>query len=575
MRRFFVSGAVSAVFAIFLSLSAGVASADILGQTQTFRVNTTYDALGATTASFTLRAAGAHGYFYVDDRYWGTLSSAEQNQFGTNLNALSAQFDSVIYPRVTSFYGEENTPGVDSDPHVVVLMERLISGNGGYFETIHNYPKSRAPASNAREMIYVSAESTSNTTGKTYVTHEFQHLTSFNQKELLQDVQDDVWLNEARSEYAITVSGFSNPFVGSTLQRRAQSFVSTPSDSLVQWANTTTDYAIASIFIHYLADQYGPAIVASTARTREAGVEALDEWLAQHDKSERFGDVFSDWMLASYLNDRDIDPRYGYVHDGLRQIHVSPVISDRLDDTNERSDYSASLEEWQPLWISNNISATGGAADMYVRMVGSADVRWRGAVVARYHEGSGRIIPFLSVSGRADVVVPQQLNDARISSVTVMIAQGTNQSVIDRSTVEKSVTITMSLSEIDDAVATPPPQSSQPLNGDLLRRAGQAEIYVVWGPYRRYLPDGVLKLYGFENRPVAQVSDEVFLRYKTSNYVREEGQEKVYALWPDGTKHWMRITAAQWDASARDWGAIFVVNGAELAWYETGPDITR
>lgn len=570
MRRF---------FAPFLLLAAFVSpvSADTVGQTQSFLVNTSYDASGAGTVSATLRAAGTHGYFYIDDRYWATLSPDAQSRFDTNLNALSTQFDSTIYPRATSFFGSENTPGIDDDPHVVVMMEQLISGSGGYFETIHNYTKARAPNSNAREMVYVNVDSASNATGKTYVAHEFQHLTSFNQKELLRNVQDDVWLNEARSEYAITVAGYSDPYEGSTLQRRAQAFVRTPSDSLVDWPNTSTDYAIASVFLHYLADRYGPDVIASTTRTAAAGVAAIDEWLSQNEKTERFGDVFADWMVASYLNDRGVDPRYGYVRDGLRQMRVAPTFSARLDGSNQRSDYSASLKEWQPLWIESDIASPGGATNVNVRISGSADTAWQGAVIAKYRDGSGRVVPFLSVFGGADIAVPAQSNGVNIISVTVAVAQGTDQPVGDRIITAKPVTVTMSLGEIAGAIVTPTPtpQSLLPINGDLIRRTGQAEMYVVWGPYRRYLPQGVLKLYGFENRPVTEVTDAVFLRYQTSNYVREEGQKKVYALWPDGTKHWMNITAAQWDASGRDWGAIFTVNSSEIAWYRTGPDIVR
>lgn len=575
MRRIYAPVLLLAVMAVL----ASPASADTVGQTQSFLVNTSYDASGASVVSFTLRAAGTYGYFYIDDRYWGSLTTAEQNRFGTGLDALSSQFDSIIYPRVTSFYGSENTPGIDGDPHVVVLMERLISGNGGYFETIHNYTKARAPNSNAREMVYVNVESIPNVTGKTYVAHEFQHLTSFNQKELLRNVQDDVWLNEARSEYAITVAGYSDPYEGSTLQRRVQAFVRTPSDSLVEWPNTSTDYAIASVFLHYLADRYGQDIITSTTRTAAVGVAAIDQWLSQNGKTERFGDVFSDWMVASYLNDRGIDPRYGYLRDGLRQMRVAPVVSARLNGANQRSDYSASLKEWQPLWIENDISAVGGTANVSVHISGSADAAWRGAVVAKYRDGSGRVIPFLSVFGGADVAIPAQSNGADIISATIAVTQGTNQSVGNRVIDAKPVVVTVSLGEITGTTITPTPlsapQSSQPVNGDLIRRVGQDEIYVVWGSYRRYLPQGVLKLYGFENRPVAEVTDAVFLRYSTSNYVREDGQKKVYALWPDGTKHWMNITAAQWDASARDWGAIFVINSAEVAWYITGSDIVR
>ena len=108
-----------------------------------------------------------------------------------------------------------------------------------------------------------------------------------------------------------------------------------------------------------------------------------------------------------------------------------------------------------------------------------------------------------------------------------------------------------------------------------MRRNGQDEIYVIWGPYRRYLTSSTLALYGFQNRPVVAVTDDVFFSYKSSNYIRAIDQQEVYAIWPDGTKHWLNITPARWDDSGRDWGAIFIVNDAEVNSYLTGPDITQ
>jgi hypothetical protein len=344
MRRFLM-------FGLWIVCTIGFASpalADTQGQSQTFYVNPTYDATGATVATATLRAVGVHAYFYVDDRYWNALSSEEQSRFTGGLTTLATQFDTATYPLMTSLWGFENSPGIDGDPHVVILLQRLVSGSGGYFETIHNYTKDHATGSNAREMIYVNADSVLAGSGKSFIAHEFQHLISFNQKELVRGVQDDVWVNEARSEYSLTVAGFSMPFEGSTLQRRLQAFLRSPSDSLVEWPNTSTDYSIASLFVHYLSDRYGSDAIAFTLRTASAGVTAIDEWLSQTGKTERFADVFSDWMVASYLNDRGVDPRYGYVHDGLRQMHVAPVVSARLDGVNLRSDYSASLKERQP-----------------------------------------------------------------------------------------------------------------------------------------------------------------------------------------------------------------------------------
>lgn len=573
MRRILAPLLVLALWVVF----APPVFADSLGQVESFFVNPSYDRDGASNETATLRAIGQHGYFYIDNRYWAGLTAAQQNQFTTNLNTLSSQFDTAIYPRETSFFGSENNPGVDGDSHVVLLMEEMTPGSGGYFETINSYSKARAPDSNAREMVSINVDSVLTSLGKNYLAHEFQHLISFNQKELLRDASEDVWLNEGRSEYAITLSGYSSPYQGSGLQRRAQTYVNTPSDSLVDWPNTSLDYGITSVFLHYLADRYGAAIISSTEHTASAGVAAIDEWLASNGRSERFGNVFSDFMAASYLNNRSIDPKFGFMTDGLNGIHIVPPVTAVLDHSHQRSEYSSSLKEWQPLWIQNNISAVGSGG-VNVHIAGSSDVGWYGSVIARYSNGSVLVAPFVSQAGKADISVADQSNGSAIMNTVVAVSQGSGLPVDDRVIVSKPLTVTLTLGEVTGPVATPQPPVNEnqiPINGDLIRHGGQPEIYVVWGPYRRYLPDGVLALYGFQNRPVQNVSEEVFNRYQTSNYVREEGQKKVYALWPDLTKHWMNITAAQWDASARDWGAIFTVNSSEVSFYATGPDITH
>ena len=72
-----------------------------------------------------------------------------------------------------------------------------------------------------------------------------------------------------------------------------------------------------------------------------------------------------------------------------------------------------------------------------------------------------------------------------------------------------------------------------------------------------------------------EVDETTFHSYTTTNYVRYVNEEQVYAVWPDGTKHWLNITPQQWDISSRDWGAIFTINDLELNVYKTGVDITR
>ncbi|MCC6934578.1 MAG: hypothetical protein IT406_02750 [Candidatus Yanofskybacteria bacterium] len=576
MGRFFLAVIVVA------GIGVGVpARADTLGQVQTFRVNQFYDATGAAAVNATLRAIGQKGYFYVDDRAWGVLTIDEQQQFTRGLDALSAEFDAVIYPRLTALWGTENTPGVDNDPHVVILLQRLITGSGGYFDTINNYPRDRAPESNAREMIFVNASSVLSGNASSFTAHEFQHLISFYKKELLQNVEEDVWLNEGRSEYSITAAGYSEPFVGSTLQRRAQSFIRTPSDSLVEWPNTSTDYAITSLFLHYVADQYGADALSATLHANFAGISAFDAWLSSHGMSERFGDLFTNWMVASVLNDRAQNARYGYLTPGLQQIRLAPVVRSAIYGNTPRTDFSVTLQEWQPTWLTTDIAAAGELSDPISVRVPSSGL-WRGAVIAVYQDGSYAVVPFSG--GSRDVSVPQTATTgARISSVTAALAQGAEYAVGTRALVPQSGTVSIAIGNIDahasavtmSATPSPEPRYVQPVNGDIIKRIGQSDLYVVWGKYRRYITKEVLALYGFQDRPVREVPDDIFFRYEASFYIRGDGEKKVYAVRPDGTKHWLNITPTQWDASGRDWGAIFTVNEREVGYYRTGEDILK
>lgn len=585
MRRFSIwAAALSVSGGLFLSLVAA-AAADTVGQSVTFRTDSYYDAQGASVVPATLRAVGQDAYFYVDDRAWAAIPAGQEGLFAAALDRLAAEFDSTIHPRATALWGSEATPGVDNDPRVTVVLERLIAGNGGYFETVNNYRKDQAPDSNAREMVFVSADSVLNGNAKNFLAHEFQHLISFNQKELLQYSGEDTWLNEARSEYDITVAGYSEPFNGSTLQRRRESFLRAPSDSLVEWPNTAADYAIASVFAHYLADRFGPQILSVPLHTKYAGVQSLDGWLAQSGQSEHFSDVFTDWMVASYLNDRTQDARYGYSRPGLADLHVSPQQSVRLDASSGYR-MNTTLKEWQPLWLEMDMPVSGALEPtLTLDISGQAGTWWGGATIALY--GSRRVVvPWTAPDGRTTLTVPtRDGNGSALTSVVMAVTQGSLVPVGERSSPPAALTVTASLASgvtptvvtvgIGTPAPTPMPAYTHLKDGDLIRRPGENEVYVIWGRYRRYLPVGVLALYGFQDRPVVPVPDSVFDRYVTSNYVRAQSGKRVYALWPDGTKHWLNMTAAYFDRSGRDWGAIFIVNDAEVAFYRTGPDITQ
>src|SRR3990167_1813448 len=178
------------------------ASADTLGQTQIFNVNSKYDQFSRTSLGATLRNISEHAYFYVEDKYWDGLNPNQRVSLSNSISVLSEEFDDNIYPKETQFWGVEPNPGIDNDPKITILLEDLISGNGGYFDSSNQYLKGFVINSNEREMIFVSVEA--GNFAKVYLGHEFQHLISFNQKELTRKIQEDVWFNELRSEYSVS-----------------------------------------------------------------------------------------------------------------------------------------------------------------------------------------------------------------------------------------------------------------------------------------------------------------------------------------------------------------------------------
>ncbi len=311
-------------FLLFLLVIAGIfvnkfAYADTLGQRETFFVNKEFDKYGRTSLQATLQYAGNKSYFYVEDNYWNSLGSADRDVLIRNIQSLANEFDANIYSKEIQLWGAEPNPGVDGDPKITILLEELVKNNGGYFETSNGYLRDKAPDSNQREMITVSAEILKSNVSlpKAFLAHEFQHLISFNQKELVYDISEEVWLNELRSEYAVSQVGYDNPFSGSSLERRMEVFLGEPSDSLTEWPNKTVDYGIAALFAEYLVEQYGANILSETLKDNSLGINSLNKFLAGKGYLEKFGDVFVNWMVAVYLNNYLLNSRLGYKNSAL------------------------------------------------------------------------------------------------------------------------------------------------------------------------------------------------------------------------------------------------------------------
>ncbi len=329
-------------------ISFGFANAAFIGEQTDFYVDAGYDAQGRSQVTATLKSYGDYIYFYVENDYWNELSSVKKNALMVELANLANEF----YPKNRSIFGSEWNPGIDNDQRITVLLTQLKSTAGGYIRTYDEYPQSQVDSSNQREMIYLNAPNIFASINNSYLAHEFQHLITFYQKTVLHNLEEEVWLNESRSEYAPTVCGYDDKYSGSYLADRVDIFVESPEDPLGEWKNKINDYGVANMFIHYLASHYGSELITQMNLNNKVGIESINQALDNLGYQQDFSDIFADWAIANYLNDCSIGSgAYCYNNPDLsyQRLHVDPS-SSYSGFPNLIVSRSSAIKDWSPRW---------------------------------------------------------------------------------------------------------------------------------------------------------------------------------------------------------------------------------
>ena len=335
---------------IFLTFSSFV-RADYESQRTNFFINPSFDLKNREQISATLRKISFNAYFYFDDDYWNSLDNEEQNKIIQELDSLSSEFESKIYPELTSFWGSEARPGIDNDLHITILIHPMKKEAGGYFNSGDGYLKIQNPKSNQREMFYFNASHLSSSLNKALLAHEFTHLISFNQKTIKQDISEETWLEEARAEYSPTFLGYDDNYSGSNLERRVKDFLNSPSDSIMIWQNKVSDYGGLNLFTQYLTEHYGRNILSDSLHSSKIGISSLNEALIKNGFKEDFSQIFTDWTIAVFLNNCSVGPKYCYKNPNLKNLRLIPQ-SYFLPLTGKSSlTVSVPSQNWQGFWL--------------------------------------------------------------------------------------------------------------------------------------------------------------------------------------------------------------------------------
>lgn len=570
---------------------------------ETFFVDSYYDAHSRTRLNATVQYEGVYSRWYVSDGYWSKISPGKRSLLLDNITNLSREFDSVIYPKLRNVFGSENTPGVDGDPKITILLAEMIEDAGGYIREQDAFPREKISISNEREMINLNILHIGSERAKSFLAHEFQHLITLNQKILQRSVAEDTWTNELRSEIAPTLLGYDNVdfYENSNLKSRVEAFLKEPSDAILDWENKTKDYASVNLFGQYILDHYGRSVFAAMTQSDRVGIDALNAALEFFGFKEDFNQVYTNWTIAVLLNDCLLEPVgvYCYKNPALADFHIQfgmpetkgdEITSDNLvkDWRADWNKYEISIKEERPAehifrlefqapkTSKFNLSYVVYDKNDAVLDIKEADIKNGEGVF--FVEDFGFLVPKIvaissnrsQITGGDSSYVSFSMNASTVSEAELDIEQGL---------------LTMGG---NDSELKGEPQSSvvTDLNiqdGSLIRAQGDYKVYIVKDSpstgsgqaYKRWIQSAeIFDFYGHLNFDAVQtVTKETLAPYKDAWLVRAADDTKVYEINGDGTRHWLDMTPEKFTATGRNWDMVYLVDKNELEWYIRGANV--
>ena len=592
-RRFLLTLLVSG--GIFILLNSQVLAFE-LGNQVKFFVDPSYDVRDRTEISATLRRVSDRAYFYTEDDYWNTLSSNQQNLYLDSLNNVARNFDTITYSALHRVFGSEWKPGIDNEDKITIVLTQLKTTAGGYFNSKDETSKTIESTSNEREMLYLNATQIDNPLIDSFIAHEFQHLISWNLKERIKGVVDDVWLNELRSEYAPTAAGYDNIYAGTNLERRVSDFLARPFDSLTEWQADRFDYPSVNLFGHYLSEQFGENIFSSMLQNSKVGIFSIEEASKAKGFNFSFSQIFNNWTIANYLNDTSLsDGRYGYKNPYLKgTINVSPITYSIV--STSVISIAQNIKDWAPYWYRFiNKQDTGTIAkDLEIEFEGSTNGGNFNVLYIIEYTSKPAMIGYLSLANQKGVIkIPDFRDD--VESITIIVSNqfkkndfsGNNPMTpfvlsVATTVLQGPVPPLQPLPESNPAGTTARPEDYGLKEGDLIRAEGDFDIFIInqYGYKRLFLNPIIFNMYGHLGgwKAVKTVSPQVRDAFITSDYYRYVDSPKVYYLEvigeDTGKLHWVNMTADNFLTQGGKPETVFIINKSELNWYPKGTDKT-
>lgn len=547
--------------------------------TVTFFVDSSYDWRGNQRVTSTLQYEGINARWYVSDQHWHGLEPGSQLALLSDIRNLSGEFDSVIYPKLRDIFGSENTPGVDGDPKITVLLTRMLEDAGGYIREQDGFPREKISVSNEREMINLNVLHVGKPRAKSFLAHEFQHLITLNQKILERSVQEETWLNELRSEIAPTLLGYDNfdVYRGSNLEARVQAFLKEPSDALLDWENEIKDYASINLFAQYILDHYGRSVFAAMIQSNKAGIESFNDALKFFGFQEDFSDVYTNWTIANLVNNCGLAPinTYCYKNPSLGNFRLKFGLPDAGGKTIISEE---TTKDWRADWNKFEISLNRERpADHVFRLDFIAPESSNFRVPYAIYDKDGMVLNIKEMTLEKGTGTFFVEDFGYLVPKIVIIPSNQSQAKGTQGNaplVSFNFTATTAIESSAQLPASPAGGPNFP-DGTLVRAENDFKVYIAKGGYKRWIQSAeIFNFYGHLNFAVVQVvSSQTLALYKDAWLVRAADDPKVYEVNGDGTRHWLDMTPEKFSATGRLWDMVYVINKSELLWYKDGASV--
>ena len=551
-----------------------------IGESQTFLIDSSYDYNSRSETETTLKNVSANAYFYVEDDYYNSLSGNSKLKFNLKLNSLTTSFDEVIYPKTREVFGSEWNPGIDNDSRITILFTKTKENVGGYFNPNDEYKREDISGgkSNEREMVYLNAAFMDDQRMGSFLAHEFQHMITWHHKVKLKGINDDVWLNEGRSEYVSTAIGYDDNYLNSNLKARVDNFLKDQTDSLIEWKNEINDYSSVNLFSQYLADRFGKAIFKLIIGNDKVGIESVNSALIDLNRPNiDFKDIFTDWTITNYLNDKTLSAgnRYGYFNPNLsyQNLHFSPTKSYKIDDFS-KANFTSSIKDWSCKYYEFKAEGNSHKKNIIeINFDGDNSGIFSVPYIVFYDNGTKKV-NYLNLNENQDTRLT--MADFGIGISSVLLIPSSQKQIYNNGNNIDSYSFSISAGTVENKTQS---------NGSILKSTESPKIYSIENNKKRWITDinsFVSNGYKWENVILVLESElEVFengeniysvnLDLKQNGSLIKGSSYEVYLI-ENGNKKW--VTSEKVFVNlGYDWNKIISVSDGELNMYPSGENI--